>query len=97
MARTYWQWLGFAGTGHVAGHRPRVIAWAGEQGASTWWQHTSPNASGAMAMPQDLWHRTTGVAAGGGKLGVADGSKILRLAHLVRDKTLTSIVLCHRV
>jgi hypothetical protein len=53
MPETRWQCLNFCGKTPAAGDRAGRASMLPQHGGST-----SPNASGAMAMPQDLWHRT---------------------------------------
>ena len=53
MPETRWQCLDFCGRTPAAGDRVGRGSRVPQHGGST-----PPNASGAMAMPQDLWHRT---------------------------------------
>jgi hypothetical protein len=53
MPETRWQCLNFCGRTPAAGDRAGRGSRVPHHGGST-----SPNASGAMAIPQDLWHRT---------------------------------------
>ena len=53
MPETRWQCLDFCGKTPAAGDRVGRGSRVPQHGGST-----PPNASGAMAMPQDLWHRT---------------------------------------
>jgi hypothetical protein len=96
MPETRWQCFNFCGRTPAAGDRLGRGSSVPQHGGST-----PPNASGAMAMPQDRWHRTGGPGSmaetlrwlrhagnSSDSLAADNGPEILSLAHLVRDRTL---------